>query len=78
MVTIILFKLVIKILHRKKNTLETKKGYYFAVIVTALIVIITIHKLFTDDNFDTGNIGVLMVSLGTIWSGVRWNKKKHG
>ncbi|WP_420553764.1 hypothetical protein [Tenacibaculum aiptasiae] len=63
---------------REKTFFETKKGYYFAVIVTVLIVIITIHKLFTDGNFDTESIGLLMVSLGTIWSGVRWNKKKHG
>jgi hypothetical protein len=60
---------------RKYTFFESKQGYYFAVIITILIVIITIFKLFTKDDFNVGNIAVMLVSLGIIWSGVKWKRK---
>ncbi|TVZ47484.1 hypothetical protein [Olleya sp. Hel_I_94] len=60
---------------RKKSFLETKQGYYFAVVMTILIVIGTVYKLFTDEKINIQNFAMILVSLGIIWSGVKWKRK---
>ena len=60
---------------RKYTFFESKQSYYFAVIITILIVIITIFKLFTNDDFNIGNIALMLVTLVIIWSGVKWKRK---
>ena len=60
---------------RKKSFFESKQGFYFAVILSVLFVIGTIYKSFTDEKFNFGNIALILVSLGIIWSGVKWKRK---
>ena len=60
---------------RKKSFFETKQGYFFAVVMTGLIIIITVFKLFTNGNFNSRNIILMLLTLGIIWSGVRWKRK---
>ncbi|MBD3892238.1 hypothetical protein [Olleya marilimosa] len=60
---------------RKKSFLETKQGYYFAVVMTILFVIGTVYKLFTDEKINIQNFAMILVSLGIIWSGVKWKRK---
>ncbi|REG82252.1 hypothetical protein [Winogradskyella sediminis] len=60
---------------RKKSFFETKQGYYFAVVMTILFVIGTVYKLFTDEKINIQNLAMILVSLGIIWSGVKWKRK---
>ena len=60
---------------RKKSFFETKQGYYFAVFMTILFVTGTVYKLFTDEKINIQNFAMILVSLGIIWSGVKWKKK---
>tara|TARA_B110000902_G_scaffold95077_1_gene112575 strand:- start:1020 stop:1637 length:618 start_codon:yes stop_codon:yes gene_type:complete len=60
---------------RKKSFFETKQGYYFAVIMTILFVIVTVYKLFTDEKINIQNFAMILVSLRIIWSGVKWKRK---
>jgi len=62
-------------IERKKSFFESKKGYYFAVIISILFVIGTIYKSFTDEKFNFGNFALILVSLGIIWSGVKWKRE---
>ncbi|WP_299624343.1 hypothetical protein [uncultured Tenacibaculum sp.] len=59
---------------KKKTFFETKYGYYFAVTLTIFVVVILIVGLFNGREFDLGKIGVITVSLATVWSGVRWKR----
>lgn len=61
---------------RKKAFLETKYGYYFAIFMTVLFVIITIYKFVIKDDINYMNILLIIVTLGTIWSGVKWTIKR--
>ncbi|HEY9169415.1 MAG TPA: hypothetical protein VIN72_08005 [Lutibacter sp.] len=61
---------------RKKSFLETKYGYYFAIFMTVLFVIITIYKFVIKDDNNSMNILLIIVTLGTIWSGVKWTIKR--
>ena len=60
---------------RKKSFFETRQGYYFAAIMTILIVIITVYKLLTDKKVNIQNFSLILISLGTICSGIRWKIK---
>ena len=60
---------------RKKSFFETKQGYYFAVIMTVLFVIVIAYKSFTDEKINIQNFAMILVSLGIIWSGVKWKRK---
>jgi hypothetical protein len=60
---------------KKKSFFETKKVYYFAIVMSVLFVTGTIYKLFTGDTFNTGNAASILICLGIIWSGVRWKRK---
>jgi len=62
-------------IERKKSFFESKQGYYFAVIMSVLFVIGTIYKSFTDEKFNFGNFALILVSLGIVWSGVKWKRK---
>ncbi|WP_040756523.1 hypothetical protein, partial [Winogradskyella psychrotolerans] len=62
-------------IERKKSFFESKQGYYFAVIMSILFVIGTIYKSFTDEKFNFGNFALILVSLGMVWSGVKWKRK---
>jgi hypothetical protein len=60
---------------RKKSFFETKQGYYFAVVMSIIFVIGTVYKLFTDEKINIQNLAMILVSLGIIWSGVKWKRK---
>lgn len=60
---------------RKKTFLETKLGFYFAVGITVLVLIVFLFKLVVKGEFNAGNLGLVLVSLATVWSGVLWYKK---
>jgi len=60
---------------RKKSFFETKYGYYFAILMT-IIIIGTIYKFVIKDDFNSTNTLLIIVTLGVIWSGVKWNKKR--
>jgi len=60
---------------RKKTFFETKYGYYFAVVLTILVVCIGAFRLFTGAGFRIGNIALMSVSLGILWTGVMWKRK---
>jgi len=60
---------------RKKSFFETKQGYYFAITITVLFVIGTVYKSFTDQEINIQNFAMILVSLGIIWSGVKWKRK---
>ena len=62
-------------IERKKSFFESKQGYYFAVIMSVLFVIGTIYKSFIDEKFNFGNFALILVSLGIVWSGVKWKRK---
>ncbi len=62
-------------IERKKSFFESKQGYYFAVIISVLFGIGTIYKSFTDEKFNFGNFALILVSLGIVWSGVKWKRK---
>jgi hypothetical protein len=61
---------------RKASFYETKQGFYFAATMTVLLFIGFIVKMFRDDDFSAGNILLVTVLLGAMWSGVRYVKKK--
>ena len=63
-------------IERKKSFFESKKGYYYAIIMTILVVAITFYKLSTDGKFNFTNIALILVTLTTIWSSVRYKRKK--
>ena len=63
-------------IERKKSFFESKKGYYYAIIMTVLVVAIIFYKLFTDEEFNFTNIALILVTLTTIWRGVRYKRKK--
>lgn len=60
---------------RKYSFFETKKGFYFALIMTILSVLAVIFKLFSEGEFKIGVFGFILSSLATIWLGVKWKKK---
>ena len=60
---------------RKKSFFDTKWGFYFAIVLTVLFLVILVFKIVSKDQFNAGNIGLMLVGLITIWSGVLWNKK---
>lgn len=60
---------------RKKSFFETKQGYYFAIIMTIFVVIITIIKIFSENKLIIGNIALIFVVLGIISSAVMWKKE---
>lgn len=60
---------------RKKSFLETRWGFYFAIVMTVLFLVVLISKLINKDESNTGNIGLMLAGLITIWSGVLWYKK---
>ena len=60
---------------RKQSFFETKQGYYFAITITVLIVFLITFKILTKDKINIQTIALILVSLVTIWSGVRWIKK---
>ncbi|MBU2929591.1 hypothetical protein [Winogradskyella psychrotolerans] len=62
-------------IERKKSFFESKQGYFFALIISILFVIGTIYQSFTDEKFNFGNFALILVSLGIIWSGVKWKIK---
>ena len=62
-------------IERKKSFFESKKGYYYAIIMTILVVAITFYKLSTDGKFNFTNIALILVTLTTIWSSVRYKRK---
>ena len=62
-------------IERKKSFFESKQCYYFAVIMSILFVIGTFYKSFTDEEINFGNFGLILVSLGIVWSGVKWKRK---
>jgi hypothetical protein len=62
-------------IERKKTFFESKQGYYFAVIISILFVIGTIYKTFMDEKLNYGNFALILVSLGIVWSGVKWKRK---
>ncbi|WP_299683645.1 hypothetical protein [uncultured Dokdonia sp.] len=60
---------------RKKSFFETKLGYYYAVIITVLVVVGVIYKMLTKNEFNYIGVVLLIICLATIWSGVRWKRK---
>jgi len=62
-------------IERKRSFFESKQGYYFAVIMSILCVIGTIYKSLTDKKINIENFVLILVSLGIIWSGVKWKRK---
>lgn len=62
-------------IERKRSFFESKQGYYFAVIISILCVIGTIYKSLTDKKINIENFVLILVSLGIIWSGVKWKRK---
>ena len=62
-------------IERKRSFFESKQGYYFAVIISILCVIGTIYKSLTDKKINIENFALILVSLGIIWSGVKWKRK---
>ena len=60
---------------RKNSFFETKNGYYFAIIMSFLVVLAIVFKVITKGELNIGNLGVILFSLGTIWSGVTWKRK---
>ena len=60
---------------RKHSFFETKNGYYFAIIMSFLVVFVVVFKVFTKDELNIGSLGLILFSLGTIWSGVKWKRK---
>ena len=62
-------------IERKRSFFESKQGYYFAVIMSILCVIGTIYKSLTDKKINIENFALILVSLGIIWSGVKWKRK---
>lgn len=62
-------------IERKKSFFESKQGYYFAVVMSILFVFGTIYKSVTDEKFNFENFALILVSLGIIWSGVKWKRK---
>ena len=62
-------------IERKRSFFESKQGYYFAVIMSIFCVIGTIYKSLTDKKINIENFALILVSLGIIWSGVKWKRK---
>lgn len=62
-------------IERKKSFFESKQGYYFAVIISTLFVVGAIYKSFSDEKINIGNLVLILVSLGIVWSGVKWKRK---
>jgi hypothetical protein len=62
-------------IERKKSFFESKQGYYFAVIISTLFVVGAIYKSFSDEKINIGNLALILVSLGIVWSGVKWKRK---
>lgn len=62
-------------IERKKSFFESKQGYYFAVIISILFVVGAIYKSFSDEKINVGNLALILVSLGIVWSGVKWKRK---
>lgn len=60
---------------KKKSFFETKNGYYFAITITSLAVLAILFRLLTKGEFKIGSLGLILFSLATIWSGVKWKKK---
>lgn len=60
---------------RKHSFFETKNGYYFAILMSFLAVMAIIFKIFTKDELNIGSLGLILFSIGTIWSGVTWKRK---
>ena len=60
---------------QKYSFFETKNGYYFAIIMSFLVVLVVVFKVFTKDELNIGSLGLILFSLGTIWSGVKWKRK---
>lgn len=60
---------------RKNSFFETKNGYYFAIIMSFLVVLAIVFKVITKGELNIGNLGIILFSLGTIWSGVTWKRK---
>ena len=62
-------------IERKKSFFESKQGYYFAVIMSTLFVVGAIYKSFSDEKINIGNLALILVSLGIVWSGVKWKRE---
>ena len=60
---------------RKNSFFETKNGYYIAIIMSFLVVLAIVFKIITKGELNIGNLGIILFSLGTIWSGVTWKRK---
>ena len=60
---------------RKNSFFETKNGYYIAIIISFLVVLAIVFKIITKGELNIGNLGIILFSLGTIWSGVTWKRK---
>ena len=60
---------------KKNSFFETKKGYNFAITITSLAVLVILYRLLTKGEFKIGSLGLILISLATIWSAVKWKKK---
>jgi len=60
---------------RKQSFFETRNGYYFAIVMSCVAFFAIVCKFFTKDEVNIASLGLILISLGTIWSGVKWKRK---
>jgi len=60
---------------RKHSFFETKNGYYFAILMSFLAVLAVVFKVFFKNELNISSLGLIIFSLGIIWSGVTWKRK---
>ena len=60
---------------RKHSFFETKNGYYFAILMSFLAVLAVVFKIFSKNEWNISSLGLIIFSLGIIWSGVTWKRK---
>ena len=60
---------------KRKSFGETKIGYYFAITITCLAILAIVFKLLTKGELKIGGLGLILFSLATMWSGIKWKRK---
>lgn len=60
---------------RKKTFYETIYGYYFAILMTILVILLTIYKIIMNQEIKLQKLFLILFSLGIVWSGVRRHTK---
>ncbi|NMM50658.1 hypothetical protein [Marinigracilibium pacificum] len=56
---------------RKNSFGESKSGFIIMISLTIILIGLTIFKITNDKEFNISNIGLIIISLSTLWSGIK-------